>query len=116
GGLAGEVLGRQPPEAHHRNLELGTPREHVPGLVRAEQVSFQVRQPGVPGVTTMAVLDQPEMMRDRPSEHAREQLTLVETVDHRLERLQQIHPWTSRSPANQNECRSHATIPRDSFG
>lgn len=62
--LAGEVFGGQPPEAHHRNLHLGAPREHVRGLVGPQLVPLEIRESGMPGVASVPVLDEPEMPRD----------------------------------------------------
>ena len=85
-GLAREILGREPPERHRGDAQLGAPGEHLLGFLRSHAVPFgEARQAGFPRVAPVAVLDQAHVLRERPVKNLAQELALVEAVEEALQ-------------------------------
>jgi hypothetical protein len=77
----GEVVGRECPQGHGRDVEIRTPREDLFGLLCPHTIAVgQCREPHIPGVPAMAVLDQSDVPGQRLAEDLGQELAFVQPV------------------------------------
>src|SRR5215467_4000366 len=91
-GIAVEILDGQPPESDHGNPHLEALAEDCLRLRRPPPVSFpEVAQPGFPAVAPVAILDHPEVLRQRSAPELGEETSLIEVVQRSLHRQRSDH-------------------------